>query len=89
MVALLAWVLCPLIGYMIGEKKGREVAGFLWGLFLGPIGWLLVAIGPDMRPACPKCKGAIPEGATKCQHCGSDLEVAQEKAYQPPATFQK
>lgn len=68
-------ILGPLIGAAIGQKKGRTGAGFLFGFLLGPIGWLIVAVGPDMSPGrfCPACKGKVPEGATKCMHCGTDL----------------
>jgi len=68
-------ILGPLIGAAIGQKKGRAGAGFFFGLLLGPIGWLIVAVGPDITSGrmCPACKGKVPEGATKCMHCGSDL----------------
>ena len=33
-----------LIGTLIGKAKGRAVSGLVWAFFLGPIGWLLVAL---------------------------------------------
>ena len=66
-------ILGPLIGAAIGQNKGRLGAGLFFGLLLGPIGWLIVAVGPDNRRKCPQCKGAVPEGASKCMHCGATL----------------
>lgn len=68
-------ILGPLVGAAVGQRKGRAGAGFFFGLLLGPIGWLIVALGPDLAPArlCSACKGKVPDGATKCMHCGSDL----------------
>ncbi|MGA8278605.1 MAG: hypothetical protein WB784_10460 [Rhodanobacteraceae bacterium] len=37
-------VACALIGALIGWRKGRWVAGFMWGLALGPVGWLVIAL---------------------------------------------
>lgn len=38
-----------LIGSLIGRHRGRPTAGFFFGLFLGIFGWLIVALGPDLR----------------------------------------
>jgi len=61
------------IGALIGKPKKREGAGFLFGLLLGPIGWLLVAVGPDNSAKCPECGGVIVEGAKRCKNCGVEL----------------
>ena len=37
------------IGVLIGESKGRPGAGLFWGLLLGPLGWLLVGLGPNFK----------------------------------------
>jgi len=60
------------VGFLLGRMKGRPGAGTLWGLF-GPIGWLVVARGSDLRPKCPSCGGVVIVGAAKCLHCGSAL----------------
>ena len=70
---LFIWAIMALVGYLIGKSKSRPTAGFIWGLLLGPIGWLIIAIGPDMGPKCPECKGDVVPGARKCKNCGSDL----------------
>ena len=42
-------ILGALIGAAIGQRKGRGGAGFFFGLILGPIGWIIIAVGPDLR----------------------------------------
>lgn len=73
---LVGWILLGgLVGAAIGSNKGRSGAGFVLGALVGPIGWLLIAFGPDETPGtlCPACKGKVPDGAVKCMHCGSDV----------------
>jgi RNA polymerase subunit RPABC4/transcription elongation factor Spt4 len=62
-----------LVGYAIGSAKGRTTAGLLWGALVGPIGWLVVAVGPNMKPKCSSCGGVVVKGAQKCLHCGSTM----------------
>lgn len=70
---LFIWIVVALIGYAIGKSKGRPGAGFVWGLLLGPIGWLVILVAGDFRRKCPECLGAVPDGARRCGHCGVDL----------------
>jgi len=71
---LMIWLaINGLIGAVIGEKKKRLGAGFLFGLLLGPIGWLLVGMGPNHGPKCPECGGDVVEGAKRCKNCGVEL----------------
>lgn len=35
------------VGAAFGSNKGRIGAGFWYGFFFGPIGWLVIAIGPN------------------------------------------
>jgi hypothetical protein len=72
---LLFCALGALVGAAIGSSKGRAFAGAAWGIFLGPIGWLIIALAPDTRLKCPECGGAIVKGARKCKNCGSDLPL--------------
>lgn len=77
LVVFMVWILsaglCGLIGAAFGSKINRPEAGFLLGLFFGPIGWIIIFALGDHRPKCPECKGSVIEGATKCLHCGSSL----------------
>ena len=74
---LLLWILVlGGIGYVIGQRKGRPVGGFILGALIGPIGWLLVGFGNSYGLKCPSCKGQVPKDATKCMHCGSELSTS-------------
>lgn len=68
------------IGAAIGSQRGRPGAGVFWSLFLGPLGWLIVLLGPDKRPKCPECRGVIEEGARRCPHCRADLMRGRPRA---------
>jgi hypothetical protein len=73
LVAVLWCLIGALVGAAIGKTKGRAEAGALFGFLLGPIGWLLVAVGPNLAPKCPKCLGTIVSGAQRCKNCGEEL----------------
>jgi len=64
-----------LIGAIIGDRKGRQGAGFFLGILIGPIGWLAVGFGPDFskKTTCPFCAEDIKPEACICKHCGRDL----------------
>lgn len=49
LIAILYFVLAALVGAAIGAAKGRAKAGFLFGLLIGPIGWIVIAVGPEKR----------------------------------------
>jgi uncharacterized membrane protein len=44
-------VLFALLGAAIGNTRGRGVAGFFFGLLLGPIGWIIILAGPNYKEA--------------------------------------
>ena len=47
---LIYWaVIGGLVGLAIGQAKGRPVPGFLLGILIGPLGWLLVLVGPNPK----------------------------------------
>jgi hypothetical protein len=72
---LVAWAISGAVGLAIGKHKGRPTAGFVFGLLAGPLGWLVVAVGPNNQPKCPQCRGVVVPGASKCKNCGSDIPL--------------
>ena len=65
------------LGAIIGQRKGRTGMGLLLGFLLGPIGWILIALGPNMKPKCSQCGGVLADGAKKCMHCGTCVVIDQ------------
>ncbi len=74
MMIIGAILISGLIGMFIGSSKNKGTSGFWWGVFLGPLGWLIMAFTDDNREQCPDCKGRVNIGATKCVNCGSELK---------------
>jgi hypothetical protein len=84
-----AWAASGVIGYFIAKSKNRDPqTGCLWGVFLGPIGWLVVALSEDRAPSksddgrqlkkCPWCAEMVLAEAVVCKHCGKNLSDASE-----------
>lgn len=82
------------IGMLIGQHKGRPLAGLFWAMLLGPIGWLLIALGPNLdKPKslpCPHCGGALPMNQKECNHCKNRITwvngKARKSSFPPNAT---
>ena len=67
-------MLAALIGLLLGSGKGRSFMGFVLGLLLGPIGWVIVICLSNVKFKCPHCGGGMPSGNfTVCRHCGREL----------------
>lgn len=49
MEIIIALIISSLIGLAIGQTRGRSGAGLFFGFLLGPIGWLLILIGPNPK----------------------------------------
>jgi hypothetical protein len=74
------------IGALIGHIKARVLAGFMWGFFLGPIGWAIVVLGPNAKYIdCPHCGGKLPMRQATCAHCKSPVTWSRDgrKAFRP------
>lgn len=84
---LVYFVLFGAIGMAIGQRKGRTLAGLVWAMILGPLGWLVVALGPNLggpkTDKCPHCAGIVPVGQPKCNHCGNGVTWTRERALKP------
>jgi hypothetical protein len=63
-----------IVGCVIGSMRKRATTGLFLGLFLGPIGWVIVALLPEGGThSCPYCGGDITQGYPACRHCGREL----------------
>jgi len=67
------------IGGLIGGYRGRKSDGLMFGLLLGPIGWIITALLPESGAKCPECLGVVPAAAKRCKHCGAGLTKRVEE----------
>jgi hypothetical protein len=75
-----------LVGYLIGNGKGRGGEGFWLGLLLGFIGWIIVGVmSPSAEVESVRMsalataiqRGSAPEGPTRdCPHCAETIKRA-------------
>jgi hypothetical protein len=87
MIYLLCWLISPVVGAIIGNALGRPGAGAIWGLLLGPLGWLLMVAVPHMRPKCPECGGVVVSGVRRCKNCGSELSAQKPESLETAPSF--
>ncbi len=83
--ALWAWAIgftlvCIGVGALIGWSKGRMTSGIIWAAVLGPIGWIIVALGKSNLDACPECSRNNRPWARICRHCGVELAHAKARS---------
>lgn len=66
-------------GALIGRLKGRMTAGIIWAAVLGPIGWIIVALGPSKLQACIECAKRNQPDAIVCRQCGANLRRSMQR----------
>ena len=65
-VFCLIWIASAVIGAQLGKPKGKLMLGAVLGLFLGPIGCLVIVL---WRKRCPQCASLVKWQANVCKHC--------------------
>ena len=65
---IVLWIICGIIGSVIGSQKEAAGKGFWLGLLLGPIG-IAIALGVDSRPCCPNCGTRLNGRPLQCPQC--------------------
>jgi len=81
------WILCGIIGSMIGSKKGQGCLGFVLGFLLGPIGIIIEIVNKGDRRICPHCRELINKDASVCPKCQSKLKEPVLKKIMPTHEF--
>jgi hypothetical protein len=69
--AIILWIVPVFVAYSMGKAKARD--GLMYGLFLGWLGVLILALLPA-RPlgdtgTCPYCAEEVKLSASVCKHC--------------------
>ena len=74
MELILIWLVCGIVGAMIGAQKKMGCLGFILGILLGPIGILIVVFAGGDRVRCPHCREWVRSDASVCPHCQREVE---------------
>lgn len=71
---IMVWVISAIISGVIGNRKGKPVAGALAGIMFGPVGVIVALISGDkQRKPCPECAELIMKKAKVCQYCKAKI----------------
>jgi hypothetical protein len=77
MLIVLVWIICGACCPLVSHRKGRPViVGLLAGLFLGPLGLIVVALTPPnwaIVCRCPACRQINERFHPRCRACGTAL----------------
>jgi hypothetical protein len=77
---LLFWAFFGLLGIYLAQKKGiNKVIGFLAGILLGPLVFLIYFVKQE-RMKCPMCAEFINKGALICRYCKYQLNPIEQLA---------
>ncbi len=71
-MAILVWMVCVALAFIVGIVRGRAMEGILAGFLLGPVG-LLWILATGNKSFCPFCKKRIDSSASVCAYCQRDL----------------
>lgn len=79
--AVVLWVIPIFVAVSQGRAKDR--AGLAYGLFLGWLGVIILAVLPrrqgEMYGECPHCRENIRLDASVCSHCRRDVKPAARR----------
>ena len=81
---LFVWVMCGIIGLMVGQQKGIAPLGCAMGFLLGPLGLVVVLLMAGNRVECQWCKTRIRPDAAVCPQCHRDNPVPEAAGPAPP-----
>lgn len=71
---LISAIVSGVIGYCVGDNRGRGALGFWCGFLLPVIGILIVALAADERQRCRHCKAPMDQSSARmCPKCGGLL----------------
>lgn len=74
---IVLWMVGAFIVYVVARSRDVEPGFYvLTSIILSPIiGLIFVLVAkPDNRDACWQCRESVVIGASKCPHCGAELE---------------
>ncbi len=74
-VAIGFFVVAIIVNVSLARQRHRSVTAWvIAALFFGLLSTLVLAVSSGTHTqVCPACKSAIPEDATKCRYCQSDV----------------